>query len=58
VGVTASLRRLGGVSGLGDPAAQRAADAVIANTAAKRVAILIRPEKTVSWDHRKLGGTY
>ena len=25
---------------------------------AKRVAILIRPEKVVSWDHRKLGGSY
>lgn len=24
----------------------------------KRVAMLLRPEKTVSWDHTKLGGTY
>lgn len=25
---------------------------------AKRVAVTVRPEKIVSWDHRKLGGTY
>ena len=24
----------------------------------KRVAMLLRPERTVTWDHRKLGGTY
>lgn len=27
-------------------------------TAAKRVAIRVRPERIVSWDHAKLGGTY
>jgi PPOX class probable F420-dependent enzyme len=27
-------------------------------TAAKRVAIRVRPERTVSWDHTKLGGVY
>ncbi|MEE8556666.1 MAG: pyridoxamine 5'-phosphate oxidase family protein [Myxococcota bacterium] len=26
--------------------------------ATKRVAILVKPERTVSWDHRKLGGVY
>ena len=26
--------------------------------AAKRTAILVRPQRTVSWDHRKLGGVY
>jgi len=56
--VKAILRRISGVGNLADPAAQKGADAVIAGTAAKRVAILIRPEKIVSWDHRKLGGTY
>lgn len=25
---------------------------------AKRVAIIVRPDKIVSWDHRKLGGRY
>jgi len=25
---------------------------------AKRVGVIVRPEKTVSWDHRKLGGVY
>jgi len=56
--VKAILRRISGVGNLADPAAQKGADTVIAGTAAKRVAILIRPEKIVSWDHRKLGGTY
>ena len=26
--------------------------------AAKRTAVVIKPEKIISWDHRKLGGTY
>ena len=30
----------------------------VRGTAAKRCGIRIRPERTVSWDHRKLGGTY
>jgi PPOX class probable F420-dependent enzyme len=33
-------------------------DAVAAGLANKRVAIEIVPEKIVSWDHGKLGGTY
>lgn len=33
-------------------------DAVAAGLANKRVAIEIVPEKIVSWDHNKLGGTY
>jgi nitroimidazol reductase NimA-like FMN-containing flavoprotein (pyridoxamine 5'-phosphate oxidase superfamily) len=56
--VKAILRRISGIAAISDPAARKGAEAVIANTAAKRVAILIRPEKTVSWDHAKLGGTY
>ena len=28
------------------------------DSAPKRVAVRIRPDKVVSWDHRKLGGTY
>ena len=31
---------------------------VIEPTAAKRVLLRIKPEKIVSWDHRKLGGKY
>jgi hypothetical protein len=31
---------------------------VMEKTAAKRVCILLKPERVVSWDHRKLGGTY
>ncbi|MEE9279712.1 MAG: pyridoxamine 5'-phosphate oxidase family protein [Myxococcota bacterium] len=26
--------------------------------ASKRTAVVIKPHKTISWDHRKLGGTY
>jgi PPOX class probable F420-dependent enzyme len=56
--VKATLRKISGIGTISDPKALAGAETVIANTAAKRVAILIRPEKTVSWDHRKLGGTY
>ncbi len=39
---------------VGDDDRHAAAEMVIN----KRVAMLLRPEKTVSWDHRKLGGGY
>ncbi len=32
--------------------------AAVAGTAKKRTGIRIRPQKIVSWDHSKLGGTY
>jgi len=32
--------------------------AVLSKTAPKRMGIRIRPERIVSWDHRKLGGAY
>jgi len=38
-----------------DPAVMRE---TLRRTAAKRVAIRVRPERTVSWDHAKLGGVY
>jgi PPOX class probable F420-dependent enzyme len=41
-----------------DAAAREGMLKVMERTAAKRVCILISPEKIVSWDHRKLGGTY
>ena len=56
--VTQTLLAIGGAGNLTDPAARKGAEAAVAKTAAKRVAILIRPEKIVSWDHSKLGGTY
>jgi PPOX class probable F420-dependent enzyme len=34
------------------------ARAFVATAGAKRVAIVVRPDRIVSWDHRKLGGTY
>ena len=33
-------------------------DKAIAAMAPKKTAILIKPEKVMSWDHSKLGGTY
>jgi PPOX class probable F420-dependent enzyme len=33
-------------------------DAMIAKQAAKRIGLRFQPTRTVSWDHRKLGGTY
>jgi PPOX class probable F420-dependent enzyme len=33
-------------------------EAAVASQAAKRVALRFVPERTTSWDHRKLGGTY
>jgi PPOX class probable F420-dependent enzyme len=56
--VTRTLLAIGGIGDLADPEARKGAEAAVAKTAAKRVAILIRPEKIVSWDHTKLGGTY
>jgi PPOX class probable F420-dependent enzyme len=41
--------------GIDDPDDARA---VAEGIAKKRVAIEVVPEKVVSWDHRKLGGTY
>ena len=56
--VTRILLAIGGLRDLTDAAARKNAEAAVSKTAAKRIAILIRPEKIVSWDHRKLGGTY
>ena len=41
-----------------DPAALEGMKSVITSTAEKRVCLLTRPERIVSWDHRKLGGSY
>jgi len=41
-----------------DAAARAGMAKVVAKTAAKRICILVEPERVVSWDHRKLGGTY
>ncbi len=40
------------------PEAREGMAKVMQKTAAKRVCILLKPERVVSWDHRKLGGTY
>ncbi len=56
--VTQTLLAISGFGDTADPAARKGAEAAVAKTAAKRVAILIRPEKIVSWDHSKLGGSY
>ena len=41
-----------------DPAALEGMKHVVTATAEKRVCLLLRPERIVSWDHRKLGGAY
>jgi hypothetical protein len=41
----------------GDPVPGELA-AFIAKQAPKRVGLVFKPTKTVTWDHRKLGGTY
>jgi PPOX class probable F420-dependent enzyme len=41
-----------------EPAAREGMAKAVAKTAAKRVCIRVEPERVVSWDHRKLGGTY
>ncbi|MDH5265813.1 MAG: pyridoxamine 5'-phosphate oxidase family protein [Betaproteobacteria bacterium] len=56
--VTQTLLAIAGIGNSDDPAARKGAEAAVAKTAAKRIAILIRPEKIVSWDHSKLGGSY
>lgn len=35
-----------------------AVEMAVENLVQKRVGVVIHPEKTVSWDHSKLGGTY
>ena len=56
--VTRTLLAISGIGDQADPEARKGAEAAVAKTAAKRVAILIRPERIVSWDHAKLGGGY
>jgi PPOX class probable F420-dependent enzyme len=50
-----TARMGGGAAGDAPPEALRAA---LRKTAEKRVAIRVRPDRVVSWDHRKLGGNY
>jgi PPOX class probable F420-dependent enzyme len=41
-----------------DPSRLDAARQGMQRTASKRVCIRVKPERVVSWDHRKLGGVY
>jgi PPOX class probable F420-dependent enzyme len=50
-----SARSAGGAGNAPDPEQLRSA---LMATVPKRTGIRIRPEKIVSWDHRKLGGVY
>jgi PPOX class probable F420-dependent enzyme len=50
-----STKSAGGAGNAPDPGALR--NALMA-TVPKRTGIRIRPDKIVSWDHRKLGGVY
>jgi PPOX class probable F420-dependent enzyme len=44
------------VAGGGDPAPE--VRAMVEEQAPKRIGLRFKPTRTVSWDHRKLGGTY
>jgi PPOX class probable F420-dependent enzyme len=50
-----SAKSAGGAGNAPDPGALRKA---LMATVPKRTGIRIRPDKIVSWDHRKLGGVY
>lgn len=50
-----TAKSAGGAGNAPDPGALRGA---LMATVPKRTGIRIRPEKIVSWDHRKLGGVY
>jgi PPOX class probable F420-dependent enzyme len=56
--VKETMVRISGGQAPVDPAAAEGMKAVIGGTAAKRVGLRIRPDRIVSWDHRKLGGSY
>ena len=55
-----TLMRAGGrTEGLpGDPEAAKPILEAMRKNAEKRYVIRVKPERTVSWDHSKLGGTY
>ena len=53
-----TMLRITAREGGDDPAALEAMKSVLTASAGKRVCLLIRPERIVSWDHRKLGGAY
>ncbi|MEC3982091.1 pyridoxamine 5'-phosphate oxidase family protein [Amycolatopsis sp. H20-H5] len=55
MGITLMQRYAGAKSG--DPATDELA-AFIAGQAPKRIGLIFTPTKLVTWDHRKLGGTY
>jgi PPOX class probable F420-dependent enzyme len=50
----AATRREDAAASMADPEVRKGME----RTAAKRVVIRVRPERTVTWDHSKLGGTY
>jgi PPOX class probable F420-dependent enzyme len=56
--VTATLIDITGGEAANDPTARAGMAKVIQGTAAKRVLLRTRPDRIVSWDHRKLGGRY
>jgi len=52
------LERVATRSGAAPAADPKALRAALEKTAAKRVAIRVRPDRIVTWDHAKLGGVY
>jgi Pyridoxamine 5'-phosphate oxidase len=56
VGLGVALRYAPGVLPADDPPAELRA--FVAQQAAKRIGLIFHPTRTVTWDHRKLGGIY
>ena len=56
--VATLLAAAGGEVPEDDSEARKAMSEVMKRTASKRVCIRVAPERVVSWDHAKLGGTY
>ena len=53
-----TLAAIGGAEMPSDPEAAKALRAGIGRTASKRMLLQIKPDRIVSWDHRKLEGKY
>lgn len=53
-----TLIRISAGAAADDPKTREKIAPAIARTADKRVCLRIRPDRIVSWDHRKLGGRY
>ena len=56
--VVSILEKVNARNGMSGDAPPEAVRPFLEKTAQKRIGIRVSPERVVSWDHRKLGGTY